>query len=130
MSFFRTFFPVYYKGYFVPDTSAADCPTTTKAAPTATTPKSVAAQSWDAPARIQSTDNNAASPVTAIVKPQRNTNDVEVFGSTLKPTKAPQSSVEDLGEKQPPNINIEIHNIFSFGAENANNLSKNGTREV
>lgn len=127
---FRTLFPVYYKGYFVPDTSGVDCPTTTKAAGGSTTAKPAGAQSWDTPARIQSTNNNAPNSVTTIVQQQKNPNDVEVFESTLKPTKAPQSAVEDLGEKQPPNINIEIHNIFSFGAENANNLSKNGTREV
>lgn len=141
------FFPVYYKGYFVPDTSGIDCPTTTKAP--ATTAKPAKAQSWDTPARIQSTNNNnAARSVTSIVQQQKTPNDVEVFESTLKPTKAPQNSVgtkapqnsietkapqnsvEDLGEKQAPNINIEIHNIFSFGAENAQNLSKNNTREV
>lgn len=128
-------FTVYYKGYFVPlpDDPAVDCATTTKAAGgggAATTAKPAAAQSWDTPARIQS--SNAVSPVNTGVQPQKTPSEVEVFVSTPAPalTKAPQNSVEDLGEKPAPNINIEIHNIFSFGAENASNLAKNGTREV
>lgn len=110
----------------LPDAPTVDCPTTTKAGggEIVTTPKP--AQSWDTPARIQSNKNNAANPAKAHKDP----NEVEVFGSTPSPTKSPQNAVEDLGEKQPPNINIEIHNIFSFGTENANNVAKNGTREV
>lgn len=135
--FRQLFLPVYYKGYFVPlpDAPAVDCPTTPKAGGgdaggAGTTPKPTAAQSWDAPARIQLNKNKATNPVRAGMQPQKNPNEVEVFGAAPSPTQSPQSSVEDLGEKQPPNINIEIHNIFSFGTENANNLPKNGTREV
>lgn len=128
-------FSVYYKGYFVPlpGAPAVDCPTTPKPAGgggAVTTPKPVTAQSWDTPARIQSPKKSVTNTATANAQPQKNRHDVEVFGSTATPTKSPQSSVEDLGEKPPPNINIEINNIFTFGAENANNLAKNVTREV
>lgn len=117
----------------LPDAPADDCPTTTKAAgggggETTKTPKP--AQSWDTPARIQSTQNKAGKPVKGDVQPQKNPNEVEVFVTTASSTKLPHNSVEDLGEKQPPNINIEIHNIFTFGAENAKNLAQNGTREA
>lgn len=94
---------VFYKGYFVPvDSLSTDCPPTTK--PTAATPAPTAAQSWaEAPAKIASK-----------VKPLKNT-DVEVFNSGGKTTTTAPKQENSDGDKQQPNINIEIHNVFSFG---------------
>lgn len=122
----------------LPDAPVTECVTTVKSVDngsqaggtvttTTTAPNPAGAQSWDTPARIQSNKNNVVDPVKSGTQSHKNPNEVEVFGT---PTKLPQNSVEDLGEKQPPNINIEIHNIFSFGAEHPNNVSNNGTREV
>lgn len=112
----------------MPEIPVDDCPTTQKpaggswgGAPTTTTTVKPAEQSWDTPARIHMNKNIVAGPVNGGIA-QKNPNEVEV----LRPTK--QSSVEDLGEKQPPSVNIEIHNIFSFGAENRNNILKNFTQ--
>lgn len=94
-----------YKGYFVP-VEATECPplpTVTVAPTMAPPPASSAAQSWgDAPARIA----NKPKPSR---KGQQNT-DVEVFDSDST------STTPDPLNK--PNINIEIHNVFSFGTGN------------
>lgn len=91
-----------FKGYFVP-VEATDCPpivTTTAAAATA----KPAAQTWgDSPARI-------ASPK----KPVQQNTDIEVFDSGKSTTPSTKASSEKA-----PNINIEIHNVFSFGTGNS-----------
>lgn len=101
------FIKVVYKGYFVP-VEATECPplSTVTAAPTPAPSGTSAAQSWgDAPARIAKPSRKA----------QQNT-DVEVFDSDMKTS----TTTPDPLKKQ-PNINIEIHNVFSFGT--ANNTS-------
>lgn len=106
---FSLIFTVVFKGYFLP-VETTDCPplpTTTppKPATMAPAPPVTSAQSWvDAPARIASKPSNTA---------QHNT-DIELFESGKKST--PPKLIDD--EKNPPNINIEIHNVFSFGMTN------------
>lgn len=59
--------------------------------------------------------------------PDGNFGDVDVFvsskGHEKRPAPNPQT-VEDLGEKPPSNINIEIHNVFSFANDPAANQTK------
>lgn len=104
---------VFYKGYFVPvDAVTTDCPPigSTVQPPASEAPEqppASSAASWgDAPAKI------AAKP-----KPHKNS-EVEVFDSSGKTT-TPKPKLEALdGEKPQSNINIEIHNVFSFGSTN------------
>lgn len=120
----------------MPVTDPSECNTVAPAGGGATTasPAAAAAQ-WNAPARIQSNKNS----VKASAQPQKNPIDIEVFsagGGAETITKPPtQNTVENLDEKPPQNINIEIHNVFTFGAENPKNLNleksvKNVTHEV
>lgn len=96
------YFAVVYKGYFVP-VDATDCPPIVTSSTAATTAQP-AAQSWaETPARI-------ASPK----KPVQQNTDVEVFDSGKSTT----PSTKVTSEKT-PNINIEIHNVFSFGNGNS-----------
>lgn len=78
-----------------------NCPAASSEAPASS------AQSWgDAPAKI-----------AAKSKPQKNT-DVEVFNPSGKRTTS-KPKLETLdGEKPQSNINIEIHNVFSFASPN------------
>lgn len=109
MKFPLIYFAVVYKGYFVP-VDATDCPPIVTSSTAATTAKP-AAQSWgDAPARI-------ASPK----KPVQQNTDVEVFDSGSKST---TPSIKASSEKT-PNINIEIHNVFSFGTGNSSTPPRN-----
>lgn len=101
MNFPIIYFTVVYKGYFVP-VDATDCPPITSS--TAATTGKPAAQSWgDTPARIASS------------KPVQQNTDIEVFDSGGKST---TPSTKASSEKA-PNINIEIHNVFSFGTGNS-----------
>lgn len=96
------YFAVLYKGYLYP-VVGTECPPLTTKSTTTTEAAAAAQQSWaDAPARI-------AKPKPA--KPMHNT-DVEVFdsGRTTTPSTKPES--------EKPSINIEIHNVFSFGTSN------------
>lgn len=103
------YFPVLYKGYFVP-VDVTDCPPLT-VAPTKAPSVAPSAQSWgDAPARIAA-NSKPAKPI------QQNT-DVEVFDSGRKTT----MPISTTTEKSSPNINIEIHNVFSFGTTNNSSL--------
>lgn len=110
---------VVYKGYFVP-VDSTDCPPGTTITTTAkphTAPPASSAQSWgDAPAKVA-----------------HKKTDVEVFekSSTTKP------KYETLDTDKQPAINIEIHNVFSFGASNSSattqtpsdpNVHNNGDR--
>lgn len=103
---------VLYNGYFVPiDAVTTDCPPLTTIVATATQAPpppmtSAAAQSWgDAPAKI------AVKPAVHKIT------DIEVFSSLS--TTTPKPKLESLDDdKQQSNINIEIHNVFSFGTAN------------
>lgn len=95
---------------------ATVCPPLTSPA-TTPAPAASGAQSWgDAPARI------AAKPMPS-KSVQQNT-DVEVFDSGSKTTTV-SSIKSESSEKPSPNINIEIHNVFSFGTTNNSTPSRN-----
>lgn len=108
---------VWYKGFFIPidATASTDCPTecpplqpiTTVATTPTKPPAATSAQSWgDAPAKI------AIHP-----KPQHS--DVETFDASGKLTTAkPKLEALDGEKQQQSNVNIEIHNVFSFGTAN------------
>lgn len=104
-----------YKGYFVP-IDASDCPPLTTVATTAAAPAAEinAAQWADPPARVASK-----------LKPSRNgvkqNTDIEVFNSEKGSTTTAATTMPDK-DKQ-PNINIEIHNVFSFGGANSSSFS-------
>lgn len=77
------------------------------AATAPTPPPATSAQSWgDAPAKIA-------------VKPKPHHSDVEIFDGNGKLTTAkPKLETLDGEKQQQPNVNIEIHNVFSFGTAN------------
>lgn len=118
---FFFFFKVWYKGYFLPIDASTDCPTecpplqpvTTVATAPTPSPAATSAQSWgDAPAKI------AFKP-----KPHKQNSDVEIFDGNGKFTTAkPKLETLDGEKQQQSNVNIEIHNVFSFGTAN-NSLS-------
>lgn len=108
---------VWYKGFFVPidTTASSDCPTecpplqpiTTVATVPTPPPAATSAQSWgDAPAKIA-------------IHPKPHHSDVETFDASGKLTTAkPKLEALDGEKQQQSNVNIEIHNVFSFGAAN------------
>lgn len=102
---------VLYNGYFVPidAVTPTDCPplTTMAVTPTEAASGSSAAQSWgDAPAKF------GAKPTVHKIT------EIEVF-SPSETTTTPKPKFESLDDdKQQSNINIEIHNVFSFGTAN------------
>lgn len=83
------------------------------------------------PCCMQPAEPVAAPPESepSRIKPHSDGNlgDVDVFVSTKGHEKRPAldpQTVEDLGEKPPSNINIQIHNVFSFANDPAANQTK------
>lgn len=114
-------YQVWYKGFFVPIDGgvSTDCPTecppiqTSTKAPAPPVPPATTAQSWgDAPAKF-------AVQLTPPKIGHHQNSDVEIFDGSDKITTA-KPKLESLdGEKQQQsNVNIEIHNVFSFGTGN------------
>lgn len=126
--FFFVSFKVWYKGYFVPiDAVSTECPTecppiqppTTTVivtAPTPPPPQPTTSQSWgDAPAKIAFQPSKIG---------HHQNSDVEVFDSSGKRTTTkPKLEALDGEKQQQSNVNIEIHNVFSFASPN-NSLSQ------
>lgn len=117
---FFIFFKVWYKGYFVPvDGVSTDCPTecppvqpaTTTIIVTVPAPPPTSAQSWgDAPAKL------AVKPLKTA---HHQNSDVEIFDANGKlTTSKPKFEALDGEKQQQSNVNIEIHNVFSFGTAN------------
>lgn len=118
MVFFYFFFStVIYKGIFLP---IPDSWQTTECPPTVTVDTQQTMMQWNAfPGRISAKPSKKATS-------QKNT-DYDIFDPTVTPrttttTTASQSNrLEKLDpDKQQSNINIEIHNVFSFNGESMN----------
>lgn len=115
-----------YKGYFVPLPADPTLECNTPKSDPPTTSKPDGAASWqDPPARISS----SGAKVQPGSPPIKNTSkkDVEEFDPNDSKAKAnvTQNVQSNPENYEPSNINIEIHNVFTFG----NDPTKNATQE-